>query len=259
MDVNRQMSPRRLVACCPPQILPTASTFGALCCILAFGLSGCGRRHNVEPGDPDYPALNPSPKVVIHLKVIAPPSIPTRFLVAYDAHAAGGPIDSPSTCSFGTGMGVIHWFGVTEDVSLKRDASYQFGDVVIDKYLPGRCNYQFTSSWFLAPDDQLQNDLFHFEGGPHPPTARIDIWCVTAALAKQPNKQCAPLWLWRRQLEEIVTPEVYDQIVSAGGDKGPPIFVGPGTQMITVQFHDLSAADGGREMLAVDHPKDTSP
>jgi hypothetical protein len=129
---------------------------------------------------------------------------------------------------------------------------------VIDKYVPGRCNYQFGSSWFFAPNDDLQQDLFHFDAGTHPPRARIDLWCVTAPLGHQIAKQCSPLWVWRTTIPEIITATIIDQIVAAGGDKGPPIFVGAGTQMITVQFHDLNAADGGRQILGVDHPKDSS-
>jgi hypothetical protein len=221
-----------------------------ICFLVALAMTGCGRRHNVEPNEPDYPILNPTPKIVIHLVVIAPPSIPTKFLVGYVSNADSVPNQTPSTCWYSTGLGNLHSFGVGDTLSLKRKGDYQSGDIRIDKYLPGRCDYRFASSWFSAPDEESQQELFHFDhGAPHGTTARIDLWCVTVPIPKQPNKQCAPLWLWKANLPELMTPPIYDQIVASGGDKGPPIEVGPDTRSITVQFHDLNAADGGREVL----------
>jgi hypothetical protein len=223
---------------------------GGIVCLVALAMTSCGRRHNVGPNEPDYPVINPTPKLVIHLNVIAPPSIPRKFLIGYISNADSVPNTSPSTCWYTTGLGVIHSFSVAETLSLKRAGDYESGDIVIDKYLPGRCDYRIAGAWYFAFDEESQEEFLHFDAETsHGTTARVDIWCVTVPMPKQPRKACSPLWLWKADLPELVTATIFDRIATSGGDKGPPIEIGPDTRSVTVQFHDLNAADGGREIL----------
>jgi hypothetical protein len=69
--------------------------------------------------------------------------------------------------------------------------------------------------------------------------------CLTAPLGRQTLPQCSPLWLWRHDLPDTVTPRIYDEIVARGLDKGTPLFIGPDTQSMTIEFHDLNAGDAG--------------
>jgi hypothetical protein len=86
-----------------------------------------GRRSNIESGEPEYPVLNPNPKVIIHFTVIAPSSIPNQLSAGYVAQADSVQNQTPSTCWYGTGLGVIHRFSVTEAIPLKRDGAYLSG------------------------------------------------------------------------------------------------------------------------------------
>lgn len=106
--------------------------------LLMSGLASCQAEDGpVRPGDAEYPELNPHPKHVVQVSGAIAPTLDVKFSVHYESDS----LDK------GCWQNAPLWKGGGEKymgqwLELKREADRYSTSFVVDKFLPGRCDWR---------------------------------------------------------------------------------------------------------------------
>jgi hypothetical protein len=218
----------------------------ALIITSAGGCSRAPHSENVKLGDADYPAVNPHPEHIINLTVIIPTSIKVQLIQGYVARSGGGSVDSGPHCAYVQTMSQARFpYGVTPALDLNPIATDAFsGQIVLDRYLPGWCNWGFAGAWYKVCDRD-QDEMLRVDR-PQAPIGnrRIDLWCL-----RHPKRDpripdaCLDIRAIRQQFPEEISAATLEEIQASGGGGDVPMFITPDLQTLVIQFHDLAAVD----------------
>jgi|HubBroStandDraft_1064217.scaffolds.fasta_scaffold43234_2 hypothetical protein len=216
--------------------------------LILLCVSGCPKAphsENVKPGDADYPAENPHPVDVIKLTVIIPASIKARLMQGYTTHRGGGSVDSGPPCAYiQTNSQARTQYGIAPALELTQMAADSYsGEVVLDRFLPGLCEWGFAGAWYRIGGDRDEAELLRVDR-PERSTgnSRIDLWCL-----RRPKRDpripdtCMDIHEIRAQFPEEISATTLAEIEASGGGSAVPMYIAPGLQSLVIQFHDLAA------------------
>ena len=141
--------------------------------VLATVLTGCARgRHSqdIKAGDTDYPLENPSPAKTFQFEAFLPPKLPVHFKLVYMATINAEPKPSAvPLCHYVTDTGRMSPFTVSVPLQLRfekhdpQSGEYYRGMVAIDRYFPGRCQWELIAGMYSLDDDPKHDvPLFHY-------------------------------------------------------------------------------------------------
>jgi len=212
---------------------------------------GCIRAphsENVKLGDTDYPVANPHPVDIIKLAVIIPASIKVKFNQGYTTHRGGGSIDTGPPCAYIQTLSQARiQYSVAPELKLSRIAAdASSGEVILDRYLPGSCEWGFAGAWYSDDGAPNQDELLVVHDAvSHLVNARIDLWCIRSP-KRNPRivQACLDIHALGQQFPEQISPLIVNAIVASGGGNGTPLTVGRGMESVVLQFHDLDAPGG---------------
>lgn len=138
--------------------------------LLLSVLAGCSGS-NVQPGDPDYPQLNPNPRHWVVLHGTMDPTLNLQFSAGWvPEDPRTGWISKDPNCSYLVNRfeGATGPYSVRILLEAKRTGTTYSLRVPMDRFQPGRCNWQFTGIGF-SPDFAAQSiTLATFSGRPLP-------------------------------------------------------------------------------------------
>jgi hypothetical protein len=206
--------------------------------VMALGFLGSasGCRGNVHPGDPDYPAENPQPTQSVELTIIEPPYAKLEFIAGYEATVVS------DDCSYELGAAGTRPYYIVSPINPAGVGNVRRATIILDRYQSGRCRYAFTGA-FYRPSLRFESvgslELLRVDPARATETERADVYCLD--IAKEPR--CGSLRLMASGLNAKVSKEEEALLTSKGGAKFTPLYIGPVTRSITVQFHDLDAKD----------------
>jgi hypothetical protein len=116
------------------------------------------------------------------------------------------------------------------------------GQVVLDRFLPGWCQWGFAGAWFRIGErdeaELLRSDSPERSTG----NSRIDLWCL-----RHPKRDpripdaCAGIRDVQQQFPEEISAATLAEIEAGGGGGEVPMYIAPGLHSLAIQFHDLAA------------------
>jgi hypothetical protein len=204
--------------------------------------AGCiqeSKYKNVEPGDADYPVVNPHPVDNIDLKVIIPATIAVRLFQGYHSQVGGGSVERGHRCeSVQTFTQIRSNYYVEPPLELTQTGpDVLSGQFIVDRYLPGQCDWGFAGAWYGIINGAPARAVLLVN------KSRVDIWCIHSR-KRDPKLPvaCSDILDLRSQFSEEVSAETTESIVAAGKKVAPLLDHAPGIRDLVIQFHDLNAA-----------------
>lgn len=125
----------------------------AVLALLLLSLFGCThllieKQHNVEPGDPDYPQENHAPKRIVDLMVSNTESVEYELRSEYRA-----PESEECRYLVNALEGAYSGFSVSVPTPVTEVRGEARARVVVDKFMPGRCGWQFFALVLVVSKD----------------------------------------------------------------------------------------------------------
>jgi hypothetical protein len=220
--------------------IATAFINGVLALLLPWSvltLYGCQK--NVAPGDPDYPIASDHPTQVVDLTIIDPASTKLEFNVSYAGWGGG-------RCTYQRAGEVSAPYSVVEPLLMTRSADVLRGQVILDKFLPGRCGWAFVGAFYkTAIGSNTTYELLRVD--PSKVTPRADVYCEKDV---DGSAICNSALVWSQMLKGPITKLQYDALVLSGSANPAPAYIATGTRSVLIQFHDLDAPDRGRTAIS---------
>jgi hypothetical protein len=141
--------------------------------VLVTVLTGCERgRHSrdIKVGDMDYPLENPHPAMTFQFEAVLPPKLPIHFKLVYMASINAKPkLGAVPPCHYVTDVERMSPFTVSVPLQLRFEkhdphvGEYYRGIVAIDRYSPGRCQWELIAGMYSVDDDPKHDvPLFHY-------------------------------------------------------------------------------------------------
>jgi hypothetical protein len=212
-------------------------------------LYGCGmgsyQTSEIKPGEADYPQENPNPVQTLAITANIPSDPKVRFIARYRVSpSAGGTMQSGQSCQREVGLAVTAPYVLHLQVPMARNGDSYAGAVTVDRYLPGRCKWQFVDLTLDVDGSGLEPFPFAHTGNqPGESTDnQLDIWC-TRKLKLFPNQTvaCGDLRALTVRFLEQIPLTLIDSIKTRGEARDGPVIIGPNTRSLTIRFHDLDA------------------
>jgi hypothetical protein len=217
-------------------------------------IMGCGSSTAVSlgligPEDPDYPVQNSDPRDVIALTVVMPPDLSVKLTSIYIAGTTGGTLASGTACVKARGGGEPALKHVEEPVELARDGEIYRGEVPVDKYLPGRCQWKdLALRYQLTASDGLPIRVAEFRNPRSASSAdsspkRFDLWCTRDWTPEDDarTERCVSLVHIPRVNEAFLESIPADERGSDG-----PLELTANERVLHIEFHDLDALPAAR-------------
>jgi hypothetical protein len=227
-------------------------TLKSLIIVLTASLiGGCGhsayQTSEIKPGEPDYPAKNPTPTHLIQFTAKIPATLSVEFAAGYRASAnAGSGISSGIACQREVGLGVSSPLSLSVPIDLTRSGDSYRGTFAIDWFQPGRCDWGFQGLGYALQNAWPQGGAIAFIGGRSAGQGegisavemRVDVWCVKDPKAPDPvhPERCAGL----QQIKNgFSVPDIVSRIPPAERGDNVPVTLTSDIRVLTVHFHDL--------------------
>jgi hypothetical protein len=254
-------------------VLVSLPSYGVALAGLAWGASYSYSKYrlataldpNVVPGNSEYPVANPHPSHTLEVAGALPPAIPVGdFLATYITDVEPGEkISGP--CQHLSDIGPKELWYVEpllkqESVPLVRGGGRYRATFVIDRYLPGRCNwhlnqihYRLLALGFGYRDYVRGVGQIEVFDDRHPPVhlargekvyrGRADVWCLEAR-----NKAVTPYYPetcgdWDTY-NFRASPNLRATVSPEATESHPIVMALPDTVSIELNFHDLDALPG---------------
>jgi hypothetical protein len=197
----------------------------------------------LKPGDANYPISNPNPTRVISLISPGMELSNYRFDADYSSDV--------KLCGHRVGLAETAAYGLTIPIEMVQGQDRKYhGSIVIDKFQPGKCGWQFRAIGYALPDG-VGNGLGLLKdrrSNPFPSAApHIDMWCyrVTEGQVKSLDPKCEILALLRwPNAKRRVSPGFLAKFSPEQQDANGAVDITAETKELTVEFHDLNAIPG---------------
>jgi hypothetical protein len=216
------------------------------------------RTDNAKPSEPDYPALNPQPTHTVRMEGTLPSSLKLTFLAYYAADEGAGTVQSGTYCGYKLSYQSFPVFDLTDTINIARTGDHYAGQVIVDKYLPGRCRWQLEfvgykllnganvmSEGYFA---QIYDPVRVGNQSPNLYRGKIDIWCrnMVARVDATAGEQCESLSIMKSvSKSNPISPKLLATITTDQYEHQPTtIWMLPETRSIEVIFHDLDTMEG---------------
>lgn len=212
---------------------------------------GCGSHSKEDSGGligqdhPDYPAKKSNAQDVTALTVVIPPTISVRLVNTYIAGMLGGSFASGTACTRVIWGGEPNRKHVVEPVELRGDDDVYRGSIVLDKYLPGRCQWEYLSLRFEVPGDPYAggqivqfNERARSDSPNSQQTRRFDLWCAHQPyLVKDIHfERCG-----RLDTVPGLSRAFANSIPPAERGSDEPLTLTANDRTLLIEFHDLDA------------------
>ena len=199
-------------------------------------MGGCGSAYQsseVEPGDPEYPKENLHPTRRIELTAVVPTTLSVSF----------GTVWSGNGCKREIGVAVTATVSLGLPLELSRSGEVYRGDVVIDRFEPGSCGWQFGGIAFNTENPPSVGDLIATYDGraDDQESYELDIWCIKLPEENAAKPEVCDSLSYLFKGPKVISPEFFASVPEGERDNGGPAPIGPKTQSILVRFHDLDA------------------
>jgi hypothetical protein len=225
--------------------------------VVGIAVSGCTKMndHAVDP-----PELNPHPVQRVQLYVSAAPSLKVRVGADYrigswlglfggGGEYCGPDVDAPPDA-------IMHERpGTTVPINFNWDGSGYRGEFFIDRFLPGRCHWTFSSldtlspTWDFVSSFNQERTNFNFDTAPYgntydqSPVQEADLWCGLDPSPREGETGkmlCTSLKYFvlypgtvaNELIENIPVSQIYNE---------PRVNLFPFTTSVTLRYHDLAA------------------
>jgi hypothetical protein len=216
--------------------------------LILCALAACGR--NVEPGDAQYPVFNKSPRRILNITLISPPSVKAEFLSDWFAYNSRLYADKCAYSGFGGGVPADVGYSIMVPLSFSGIGTVLHSKFAFDMYEPGLCGYRFLGLFYggspASPSQMPLPELITYKDDPSlPDEASVDLWCypkmgsakdydcdsITAASIQNINAAPANRRPWLPTQEQAAA-------AKANGDNEPPALIGPNTRSLLIRVHD---------------------
>jgi hypothetical protein len=195
----------------------------------------------LKPGDFSYPAVISKPKLVIPLILLEPDWVGVQLVATYAS-------DANLFCGHEI-LGVGRFpYGVSVPINMTRAGNEYRGNVVIDRFKPGRCHWRFAAVTYGGWAEGIRNSLAVLaeSGGlPAIPEPQIEFWCYRVTYEQKPVRNCEELAFlrWSNAIR-AVSPEFLSQFTAEEKGHMHTIRVTTQTKNIRINLHDLNALQG---------------
>ncbi len=225
---------------CRRVLLGARMVVAALLCALV-ACSGSSPSAEVKPGDRDYPTPNPHPTEIVQVTALTPPTLKVAFEYGYSASPrAGGLMGTGTECQRTIGLAVTAPFYVNIPVRMVAQGSLYSGNVEVDKFEPGRCEWTFSGiSYSTVSPLSYGGVLVRFKETERSHAVTLDIWCIMAGIDPKAPELCGGLH-FLSAIRNLVSPEFVASIPQSERDD-TEADIGPETTSIIVRFHDLNS------------------
>jgi hypothetical protein len=233
--------------------------------IACLWLAACdGPTTSVDPPD-----LNPHPSRGVTLYVSAPESLKVRVGASYHVghwlgiFGGGGEYCGPDVNAPPDAPRSQPVPGVTVPIDFKLGAHGLEGKFFIDRFLPGRCHWTFSSldtlspTWDFVSSFNQERTNFNFDTTPYgntydqSPVQEADLWCGLDPSPREGEKGkmlCTSLEYFvlypgtvaNELIENIPVSQIYNE---------PRVNLFPFTTSVTLRYHDLAAEN--RAVMAI--------
>jgi len=217
-------------------------------CLSLMGLIACARTAPSadNPDGVDPPEINPHPKEIFKIQVLAPSSLKVSL---YENHYAPsgrgfGSAFGPGLCSKDPTKPVPPGHSMHVPIPLNGTNGDYSGTFMADRFLPGRCEWGFfgISSNFKEDTPVLYNFGGPIPAYPHGPEQVADIWCGPNPIPTEPSKFiCTSFHFFSKYTKGL--PEsllaAHPYVVSRGPEN--TVSMDDTTKSIVLHYHDLEA------------------
>ena len=147
---------------------------------------------------------------------------------------------SGTECQRTIGLAVTAPFYVNLPVMMVAEATLYSGNVEVDKFEPGRCEWTFDGIGYRAVSPlSYGNELARYGETVRNHAVTLDIWCIMAGIDSKAPELCGGLH-FLSAIEHLVSPEFVASIPQSARDD-TEADIGPETTSIIVRFHDLNS------------------
>lgn len=217
----------------------SASLLSGLC------LPGCSR---LGVGEVDPPQPNPKPLERVSLHVVAPPTLQVRLAASYQI--------GPGLSAYGgrpyCGAASVSPATTTVPIVLRWDGRAYTGEFLIDRFLPGRCEWTFARLETLSPardfvslyqDSMVKYnfDATHNDGVyAQSPAQSADLWCAPDPAPNGEGKMVCTSLQYFELYPGFVDPKLLASVSAEARAHNPLVHILPSTRSITLRYHDLA-------------------
>jgi hypothetical protein len=237
--------------------------WGASYAYTHFRYASLNSKANVKPGDREYPAPNPHPSHTFEVVGTLPTAIPVGdFLAVYASDITPEKVSGPcqvlySSAEIPKELWTVEPLTKEDPVPLIRSDGRYRATFVMDRYLPGRCNWHLKSIRYRLFVSSYGYKESPFEFGTisvfderHPPVGlpewetvyrgRTDVWCGVAR-----NKAVTPYYpeycgQWR-DYYVAASDSLRESVPTEATETRAEVMALPDTVSIELNFHDLNA------------------
>jgi hypothetical protein len=200
-----------------------------------------------NPDGVDPPKENPHPTQIIKVRVVAPSSLKISLYESYYAPSYQGTagLAGPGLCSRDRTKPVPSGHLKRVPVSLTREEGSYSGVFIVDRFLPGRCDWGFTgASTQLPGDSAVIYSTAPNPAYPHSAEQIADIWCGMDPAPSEPHKTVCSDLSYFAKYSDRVPPSLIAANPSTNGELSSNIlFVDPTTTSVILRYHDLDAQE----------------
>lgn len=163
--------------------MPSRSKYSqcmAVSALVATSLLGCASSKNVASTESNYPQDNPSPKHTIHMHGSVPKELSLRFDVFWETDYKNKKQCRYYDNGYARFEGVPTPFHVVQYLPITRSGESFEANVVVDKYMPGECNWRLGSVMYEVSRGNGKPSRWQIIGQPDgylDEIGPITIWC----------------------------------------------------------------------------------
>ncbi len=195
----------------------------------------------LNPGDFGYPATNSAPKLVIPLTLSGPDWVQMQLHANYIS-------DTSFLCGHVNILAGHFPDSVSVPINMTRAGDEYRGNIVVDRFNPGRCHWRFLDIEYGGWAAGVWNGLAVFaETGGLPVASEplMEFWCYRVTYEDKPVQNCEELVQLRwSNATRAVSPEFFSQFTADEKGHSHVIRMSTQTKEIRVNLHDLNAIQG---------------
>lgn len=222
----------------------SCNAFASALLVACVGLPGCSR---LGVGDVDPPQPNPKPVERVSLHVIAPPTLEVRLAASYQIGTGVSGSAGRRYC----GAASVPLATTTVPIDLRWDGRAYTGEFLIDRFLPGRCEWKFARLETLSPardflplyqDSMIEYnfDSTHNDGVYAQASAQsADLWCAPDPAPNGEGKMVCTSLQYFELYPGFVDPKLRASVSTEARAHIPLIHILASTRSITLRYHDL--------------------
>jgi hypothetical protein len=220
-----------------------------LCALVSIaGTSSCSgslyKTAEVTPGEQDYPVASKEPADIVEVRMQTAKDLVAHLAVDYRVSASsGGTMASGTSCQREIGLAVTAPFMLAVPIGLSGAGAEKVGHFTIDKFEPGRCDWQFGEVMYQLDGTSIEPQAIatFTNSDQSNDSNEVDIWCTRRNSFEGQHVFCATLGLIQADSRCQIPESFLKAETLAGETKEYPVKLSFHSSQLIVRIHDVDA------------------